>query len=325
MSAAPGASPGAVPAGWARRLAGNRTVLPFLALVLVWLVAAVTTDGFASWAKTGYLMQTASYLGIVGVGQTLVVLMGGIDLSVSGVVSLAAVACAQVATGYGGGAGIAAALGASALVGAANAFGVVTLRLPPLVMTLATGTIISGALLVYTNGSPRSASVGLLTSLANGKAAGVPLAFLLWLGIGLVCLWLLHLSRLGRQAVALGLSQPASRISGVSVPATSYAMYIGCSVLAGVAGLVLFGFTGTSSLTMGDPYQLQSIAVVVLGGTSILGGRGHVLGTVAGALMLTVLTSVLQAWNLSQAAQQVFLGALIVALLLVYAREGRAR
>ena len=315
----------AAPAPLARRLTANRTLLAFGALALVWAVAVLTTAGFASWSKTSYLMQTASYLGIIGVGQTLVVMMGGIDLSVSAVVSLTAVVCAQVASGHGGAMGIGVALAAAALVGAANAFGVVTLRLPPLVMTLASGTIISGVLLVYTNGAPKSATVPLLTHLANGAVAGIPSALLLWLGITGVCVWLLHFSRIGKETVALGMSVPASRVSGVSVPATTYAMYVVCSLLAGIAGLVLFGFTDTSSLTMGDPYQLESIATVVLGGTSILGGRGNLLGTVAGALLFTVLTSVLQAWNLSQAAQQIILGVLIIGLLLAYARESRHR
>jgi ribose transport system permease protein len=98
---------------------------------------------------------------------------------------------------------------------------------------------------------------------------------------------------------------------------------VSCALLAGVAGLVLLGFTGTSSLTMGNPYQLLSIASVVLGGTSILGGRGHLLGTIGGALLLTLLTALLISWNLSEGVRQVVLGVLIIGLLLVYARERR--
>ncbi len=183
--------------------------------------------------------------------------------------------------------------------------------------------MISGALLIYTNGSPSSAQIPLLDALANGSVAGIPLATVLWLAIAAAGVWLLHLSRLGRYAFALGTSEPASRASGVPVPVTTLVMYAACALLAGVAGLVLLGFTGTSSLTMGNPYQLLSIAAVVLGGTSILGGRGHLLGTVAGALLLTLLTALLVAWNLSEGLRQVSLGLLIIVLLLVYARERR--
>lgn len=301
----------------------NRAVWAFGVLVLAWLAAILFAQGFGSAASVRYLLQTAAFLGIVAVGQTLVVMMSGIDLSVSGVVALSAVVCAEVTASSGATVGIVVALGLSLGVGLVNAAGVTWLRVPPMVMTLAVGTIISGALLVYTNGSPKSATVPLLASLANSRVLGVPQAFLLWLVITAVAWWLLHASRVGRYAFALGTSQPASTASGVPLGATTFVMYGACALLAGVAGLVLLGFTGTSSLTMGDPYQLLSIASVVLGGTSILGGRGHVLGTVAGALLLTLLTALLTSVNLSEGLRQVTLGLLIIALLMLYARERR--
>ena len=301
------------------RLRENRAALAFGVLALTWLAAVLFARGFDSLGSVRYLVQTASFLGIVAVGQTLVVLMSGIDLSVSGVVALSAVVCAQVS----GTAGIFVALGISTLVGVVNAAGVTFLRLPPMVMTLATGTIIAGGLLVYTNGSPKSANLPLLHALANDRILGIPQAFLLWLVITAIAVWLIHASRIGRYAFALGSSEPASRASGVPLAGTAFVMYAACALLAGVAGLVLLGFTGTSSLTMGDPYQLLSIASVVLGGTSILGGRGHLLGTVAGALLLTLLTALLTAWNLAEGPRQVVLGLLIIVLLLLYARERR--
>lgn len=301
----------------------RRPVWGFGVLVLLWLAAILFAQGFGSVASVRYLVQTASFLGIVAVGQTLVVMMSGIDLSVSAVVALSAVVCAQVASGSDGTTGILAALAVSVLVGLVNAAGLIWLHLPPMVMTLATATVLSGALLIYTDGSPSSARIPVLDAVANDAVLGVPLATVLWLVIAGVAVWLLHLSRLGRYAFALGNSEPASRASGVPVPVTTLVMYCACALLAGVAGLVLLGFTGTSSLTMGNPYQLLSIAAVVLGGTSILGGRGHLLGTVAGALLLTLLTALLVAWNLGEGPRQVALGLLIIGLLLAYARERR--
>lgn len=300
---------------------GNRAVLSFVALAGLWLVAVIVSPSFGSPHTTTYLLQTAAFLGIIALGQTLVIIMGGIDLSVSGVVALAAVVCAQVTSTAGPIAGVAAALAASAIVGLANALGVTYLGLPPIVMTLATGTILTGVLLIYTNGSPKSAAIPFLNQIANGSIFGIPLAFLVWLGFMLLTLWLLHASSVGRYAFALGSSAKASRASGVPVPVTNIVMYIGCAVLAGCSGLILLGFTNTSSLTMGNPYQLLSIAAVVLGGTSILGGRGHLLGTVSGALLLTLLTALLTAWDFSEAIRRVALGALIIILLLFYSRE----
>ncbi|WP_105974087.1 ABC transporter permease [Streptomyces geranii] len=306
-------------------LRGSRAAWAFGVLGVTWVAAVLFADGFDSLASFRYLVQTASFLGIVAIGQTLVVMMSGIDLSVSGVVALSAVVCAKVASGTGGGgaSGIAVALLLCALVGAVNAAGVVWLRVPPMVMTLASGTILAGALLVYTDGSPSSAQVPLLNSLANDRVLGIPWAFVLWLALTAAAFWLLHLSRTGRYAFALGAGEDAARASGVPPASTAFIAYTACAVLAGVAGLVLLGFTGTSSLTMGNPYQLLSIASVVLGGTSILGGRGHLLGTVGGALLLTLLTALLTSWNLSEGVRQVVLGLLIIGLLLVYARERR--
>jgi ribose transport system permease protein len=302
---------------------GNRAVLSFVALGALWLFAVIVSPSFGSPSTTTYLLQTAAFLGIVALGQTLVIIMGGIDLSVSGVVALAAVVCAQVTSSAGPVAGIIAALLASAAVGLANALGVTYLGIPPIVMTLASGTILTGLLLIYTNGSPKSASVPFLEAIANASVFGIPLAFLVWLGFMLITLWLLHAASVGRYAFALGSSAKASRAGGVPVHVTNIVLYIGCAVLAGFSGLILLGFTGTSSLTMGNPYQLLSIAAVVLGGTSILGGRGHVLGTVSGALLLTVLTSLLTAWDFSEAIRRVALGALIFILLLFYSRENK--
>ncbi|GAB3125297.1 ABC transporter permease [Glaciibacter psychrotolerans] len=306
-----------------RSALGSRAVLSFIALAALWLIAVLVSPSFGAPATTQYLLQTAAFLGIIALGQTLVIIMGGIDLSVSGVVALSAVVCAQIAEAGGPVAGVIVALIACAVVGTFNGAGVIFLGIPPIVMTLASGTILTGVLLIYTNGSPRSADIPLLRVIANDSIAGIPWAFLVWLAFAALTLWLLHGSGMGRYAFAAGSSATASRAAGVPMRATTLTMYTACAVLAGVSGLVLLGFTGTSSLTMGSPYQLLSIAAVVLGGTSILGGRGHLLGTVSGALLLTLLTSLLSAWDFSEAWRRVALGALILVLLLFYSRESK--
>lgn len=302
-------------------LRSNRVVWAFGVLIVMWCAAVLFAQGFASVSQFQYLASTASFLGLVAVGQTLVVVMGGIDLSVSGVVGLAAVVCAQVDATSSPATAIVVALVACALVGVCNAAGTLFLKVPPMVMTLATGVIISGALLIYTNGAPKSASIGLLSSIAGHRVAGIPLSFALWAVAVAFGTWLLHMTRSGRYGFSLGSNLAASRASGAPVVSTTFIMYTSCSILSGAAGLVLLGFTNTSSLTMGNPYQLLSIAAVVLGGTSILGGRGNMVGTMVGTMLLTLLTALLTSWNLSSAQRQVALGALIIGLLLVYARE----
>jgi len=301
----------------------NATILAFLVLIVFWGATDVLVNGFFTLGHTQDILQFGAFLGIVAAGQTLVIMMGGIDLSVSGVLALGAVVCAQLiaANNFNPAVAIVIALVVCFAIGLLNGFGVLVLRLPPLVMTLAVYTIIQGGLLIYTQGSPKSANVPFLNALANGTILQIPNAFWLWAVISLFCLWLLSYSRFGRYVYAIGVNARAARMSGVNVTSTSYLMYGFCSLLAGVAGILLFGYTGNSYLTMGDPYQLGSIAAVVLGGTSILGGRGNYLGTIAGALLLTVLNSVLPVWNIQQAGREVIEGALIVLLLLAYARE----
>lgn len=306
-------------------LTRNPAAMSYLVLAITWASSIAFASGFTSAASNQTLVRSASYLGIIAIGQTLVVMMGGIDLSVSGVVALSAVVCAQVDAGSGAVVAVIVALAVSAVVGLVNATGIVYLRLPPIVMTLASGTILSGVLLIYTNGQPKSAHIGLLSSLANDDVVGIPLAFFALLVPTVAAWWLLHRSRYGRYGFALGSKLSTSLASGVPVTGTSFVMYATCSALAGVSGLILLGDTGTSSLTMGSPYQLLSIAAVVLGGTSILGGRGHVAGTVSGALLLTLIQSLLASWNLTDAQRNVAEGVLIVALLLFYARERRDR
>ncbi len=310
-------------AGRLRQVLSNGTVLAFIVLVIFWLATNALVPNFATLGHTRFILQTGSFLAIVAAGQTLVIMMGGIDLSVSGVLALGAIVCAQMISvnHFDPAVAIAVSLVVCSMIGLLNGFGVHVLRLPPLVMTLAVVTIIQGALLVYTAGSPKSASVDSLEALANGNTLGVPNAFLALVVVSVFCVWLLNFSRFGRYVYAIGVNAQAARLSGVNITSTTYLMYGLSGLLAGVAGLLLFGFTGNSYLGMGDPYQLGSIAAVVLGGTSILGGRGHYLGTIAGALLLTILSSVLPVWNIPQAGRDVTQGLLIIVLLLVYARE----
>lgn len=306
-----------------RQILANGTLLAFLVLLVFWGITDALVHGFATLNHTQYVLQIGAFLGIVAAGQTLVVMMGGIDLSVSGVLALGAVVCAQLISANNVNPAIAVviALVVCVSIGLVNAFGIVRLGLPPLVMTLAVLTIIQGSLLIYTSGSPKSANVPFLGALSSGSTADIPNAFWVWVVVSVLGVWLLNFSRFGRYVYAIGVNPVAARLSGVNVYLTTYLMYATCSLFAGIAGILLFGYTGNSYLTMGDPYLLGSIAAVVLGGTSILGGRGQFVGTIGGALLLTVLNSVLPVWNIPQAGRQILEGALIIILLLVYARE----
>jgi ribose transport system permease protein len=280
--------------------------ITFLVLLILWAYSLFRVAGFRTVEYNLFTLRVAAFLGIVAAGQTLVVLMGGIDLSVAAVVTMAGVIGGNLLAQVGEAGGIVLTLVICALVGVANGIGVVTLRLPPLVMTLASLNVIQGVLLVYNAGKPVSGRSDFL----NYWALGV---------ISVVCAVLLYGTPYGRGVYAIGNNPRAALLSGAPVGRVQIVTYALCSLLAGVAGLLILGRTGYSSKTAGDPYLLMSIAAVVIGGTSILGGRGKFIGTIGGALVLTILVNVLTVENIPEAGRMIVQGALILILLIAYA------
>lgn len=271
--------------------------------------------GFCS--RRTFISRSAA--AIAAAGQTLVVLMGGIDLSVAAVVTMAGVVGGNVITQFGEAGGIVLTLVLAALAGVINGLGVVVLRLPPLVMTLASLNIIQGGLLVYNAGKPVSGESPLLKYWALGSLGGVPTPAVLLAILSVICIVALQRTAFGRGIYAIGNNPRAAFLSGIPAGAVQIGTYALYSTFAGITGLLLLGRTGYSSKTAGDPYLLMSIAAVVIGGTSILGGRGKYIGTIGGALLLTVLVNVLTVENIPEAGRMMVQGALILMLLIAYA------
>ena len=293
--------------------------ITFVVLLLIWAFSLVRVEGYRSVDYNLFTLRVAAFLAIVAAGQTLVVLMGGIDLSVAAVVTMAGVVGGNLISQVGEAGGILLTLAVCALVGVANGVGVVALRLPPLVMTLASLSVIQGVLLVYNAGKPVSGKSEFLRYWALDELLGVPTPVWVVAAVSAVCLVLLHLTAFGRAVYAIGNNPRAARLSGVPIGLVQLATYGLCSLLAGVTGLLLLGRTGYSSKTAGDPYLLMSIAAVVVGGTSILGGRGKYVGTIGGALVLTILVNVLTVENIPEAGRMIVQGGLILVLLIAYA------
>lgn len=293
--------------------------ITFVVLLALWIFSLVRIEGYRTVDYNLFTLRVAAFLAIVAAGQTLVVLMGGIDLSVAAVVTMAGVIGGNMITQVGEAGGILITLVLAALVGVLNGLGVVVLRLPPLVMTLASLNIIQGVLLVYNAGKPVSGESPFLNYWALGEFLGIPTPVVVLAGLSVVCIVLLHRTAFGRAIYAIGNNPRAALLSGVPAGTVQIATYALCSSFAGVTGLLLLGRTGYSSKTAGDPYLLMSIAAVVIGGTSILGGRGKYVGTIGGALLLTVLVNVLTVENIPEAGRMMIQGALILLLLIAYA------
>jgi len=296
-------------------LSRNRLiVLAYAGMVLLLLVTALFSPGFLSASNMRSTVVLAAFVGIVAFGQTFVIIGGGIDLSVPWVLNSAAI----IMTLLCGGQTLPLAwvaplvLGGGALVGLINGVGVARFGVPPIIMTLATNVILQGLILVVTGGSPTPSAPDLIKFLSVGRIGPIPVIALIWLGFTLLATLLLSKAAFGRHLYALGTSATVAEFSGVPTARTTILTYVISGLSAAVAGMLLTGYSGQAYLGMGDAYLFTSIAAVAIGGASILGGSGHYLGTVAGAMVLTILMGLLPALNLSSGALLVVYGAVIL-------------
>jgi ribose transport system permease protein len=317
--------------GVLRHLGRHRSILLAYAGALVLFgVTSAFSPGFASENHIRVLLIQASFIGIVALGQSFVIMAGGIDLSVPWTLNGAAILVTLFAEGKNEpllwAIPLVLLLGAS--VGLVNGLGVALLGISPIIMTLGINVILSGALLVYTNGSPTAAAPSDIEYLATGRIGPVPVNTLVWGGLAGLATIVLTWTAFGRHLYALGTNRTVALFSGVSISRVTVATYVISGTTAAFAGILLTGYTGQAYLGMGDPFLFSSVAAVAIGGASILGGSGHYLGTVAGALILTVLAGLLPILNLNPASLQIIYGVVIlatVALATLPARQAATR
>jgi len=302
-------------------------VWPFVAAALLVVLGAVISPGFASPDHLLLILNLAAFLGLVAIGQTLVILSGGIDLSVSSVVTITGVVSATIMNGVDNNLawGLAVSCVIGLAVGLVNGAGVAYLKINPMVMTLGTTTVVQGIALLYTNGAPKGSAAPFLSTVATERLFGVvPIVLVIWAAFAAVVILMLHRTVWGRRVYALGNSAKAAHYSGVDVKGITISLYLASGLCAAVAGVLLTGYTRTSYLNIGDPYQTNSIASVVIGGASILGGSGSYLGTIAGCIIMVLIQSLLPILSIPEAGRRIISGALILILLLIYGR-GKGR
>jgi len=312
----------------ARRPELVRAVIPYVTLAALYVGTIVVAPGYRAPEQIATLLQVASLLGIVAIGQTLVILIAGIDLSVGAVVTFTNLITGAILAGLDVNLPLAlmASLGAGAAVGLLNGFVITRLHVPDLVATLATMTIMIGAGYLVTGGAPRGAASPGLVSFVTGRLGGfVTGALVLWMLLAAAVVLILSRSTLGRRIYAVGLNREASRYAGVSVPLLTILLYTISGMTAGLAGFLLTGYTGSSFLNSGATYQLASIAAVVLGGASIFGGRGSYVGTIAGVLITVLLQSILRVIGIPQAGQNIAYGVVILLMTFVFTTGFRRR
>jgi ribose transport system permease protein len=305
---------------------------PLIALLLaiaLFFLGGVLRPGFVNERQAINILRLASLLGIVAAGQTLVVISGseGIDLSVGAVVTLGAILTFRFSNGQDSLllVGLLVALLAGAIIGLVNGMGIVFLRIPPLIMTLSMAGVVSGTILVVSKGGLQGGTPSALANFVSRQYLGLPGSFLLWIVLAAVLWLVLERSIYGKHLFAVGVNRTTARLSGVNVPLVVIMTYMLSGLLSAFGGFVLLGFTQRVFLNLGNPYLFPSIAAVVVGGTVLAGGKGSYWGTMAGALVLTLIDSLLRALQIDEAYQLMVLGGLLVLLLSVYGRQRNLR
>jgi ribose transport system permease protein len=305
----------------------RRIIYAFVAGIVLFAIGETVRPGFASLDGIRAILVVASFVGLVAAGQTFVILIGGIDLSVPWVLNAAAILMVTSSLGLDARAipALALTLGMGALVGACSGAGIALLGIPAVVMTLAMNGIMQG-LTLGLSGGMTCASCGayappVVQAAVHSRMLGLPIVLWIWLLVIIAVSFVLGMTRFGRATYTVGNNARASHLAGVNVSAVTIVLYALSGLFSALAGIMLVGFGGQAALGMGDPYLFQSIAAVVIGGVYILGGRGHYLGSVAGAISLTVLVSVLLAFNMPDYGRSIIYGVVILALLLLYGRE----
>lgn len=308
-----------------RSLFRNPPLLTFLLVALVWIIASLTLRGFGAVGHLRYLLELAAVIGIAAAGQTLVILMGGIDLSVGAVITVTAILLPLLspAADPTGLVGIFAALAIATGIGLLNGAGAAYLRVPPIIMTLAMATFLQGLLVIIAGGSAVTVNNPAVILLGQARPFGIPAGVILWIIVSAIVLLLIHRMPIGARFLALGANPLATRLSGVSLARHTLILYALSGFFAGLAGILILGMNRQGYVGIGDPYLLTSIAAVVLGGTSILGGRGTYAGTIPGAILLVTTTALITVVNASPGWRSIMFGMLILVLLLVSGREAR--
>ncbi|WP_263487469.1 ABC transporter permease [Mesorhizobium sp. CA4] len=311
------------------RRADPAVLTAFACIVILLLLGSLYSRSFLSPEYLLQQLKVASFLGVIATGMMLVILLGQIDLSVPWSVAAGAMmACAAAAYGP---VGIALAIPFGVLCGVAigivNGIGVAYLRIPSMIITLATNAVAQGLMVVYTGGfSPQDSATAAMRYLATGfTIPGVPNAVIIWALIGAAMVFALTRTSFGRAVYGIGNRERAAYLSGIDTRRIVMVAFAVSGGLSAFGGVLLAGYASKAAQSMGDAYLLPSIAAVVLGGTSILGGRGSYLGTVAGVILITLLQSILSVMQMPEAGRQIIYGVVIVAMLLLYGRAPASR
>jgi ribose transport system permease protein len=305
------------------RVMRDQPVIPLVLLLLALVgLLQIMQPGIVNERWIGNTIKFAIPLAMLAACQTLTMYTGGIDLSAATVATMAGFIVATQQPILGSGLAIVVSLVPAVLIGLLNGVGVAVFRVHPLIMTLGTGLIGAGCLQVYQRFVIATGSVvpPFLEWLGTGRTWGLPNALTLFIPFAVLILFVQSRFGFGRLLYALGANEKAARLSGVRSWQVFLALYVLSALIAGVTGLLYVGLIKAPSLSLVDPLLLPSVAAAVIGGTSIFGGRGSYAGTIVGALILTVLGTMLTLLQIDEGGRRILFGAIILVVTALYVR-----
>jgi ribose transport system permease protein len=307
-----------------------RMFLPsIVAAVVLILVGQIMAPGFLSLNNISSILMTASLLALMSMAQNTVIIAGnnGIDLSVGAIASTTALLCPvlPMETLFQFIVAILAAILIGAVFGAVNGTGIQLFRVPALIMTLIMSSVIYGFMMLATHGQPATHISDMLQSISRVLFPPIRIVTLVIIIFVVAGEFVLTRTNLGRKLLLIGDNANAGLICGIKVKSIGFLAYVISGAIAGLMGLLLVGYAGSTTMKMADSYTLLSVAAVAIGGTNLAGGKGSYLSGALGALVIIILNSILQALSISQGLRSVIQGGLLLVIMLLNSKSAKLR
>lgn len=316
-----------------RRISISPPAAAILLAIILFLLSGFLPNGFGNdinvaIAQATNIVRLAVFLGVIAAGQTLVIISGfeGIDLSAGSVVTLTAILTYVTVKGEDDKVLLALliSLAVGALIGFVNGLGITFLKISPFVMTLGMSGVVTGLIIIINHGNVSGKVAPIMTRLiARPLSPDIPIpnAIIIWIIFGILMWLLLERTTFGKHLFAIGVNRVTAKLSGVNVTATNLAVYSLAGALAGFGGFLVVGNTGVVFIALGQPFLFPSIAAVAVGGTLLSGGKGSYWGTMAGAIVLTLITSLLTTMQMPDSVRRMVLGATLLVMISIYGRQ----
>lgn len=311
------------------------TIAALLLAIVLFILSGMLPNGFGSdlavaKSQAVNIVRLAVFLGVIAAGQTLVIISGfeGIDLSAGSVVTLTAILTYVYVSGSDNKILVALLISfvVGAFIGLINGVGITFLKISPFVMTLGMSGVVTGAIIVINHGNVSGKVAPLMTKLiARPLVFGIPGAIIIWLFFGILMWLLLERTTYGKHLFAIGVNRIAANLSGVNVTRVNLGTYSLAGALAGFGGFLVVGNTGVVLIQLGQPFLFPSIAAVAVGGTLLSGGKGSYWGTMVGAIVLTLITSLLTTMQMPDSVRRMVLGGTLLVLISIYGRQRALR